>query len=142
VPDEGILQALQLAAIRGVEVRILLPMKADHTLVWLASFALLKELEHPGIHIHRYTGGFLHHKVLVVDDTVAAVGTKNFDNRSFRLNFEITLAAADAGFAAAVATMFEQDLAASQEIGPSAYAGLPLHLKIAAKASRLLAPVL
>lgn len=142
VPDEGILQALQLAAIRGVEVRILLPMKADHTLVWLASFTLLKELDHPNIHVHRYTGGFLHHKVLVVDDTVAAVGTKNFDNRSFRLNFEITLAVTDRRFATAVAIMFEHDLAASEEIGPRAYECLPLHQKIAAKASRLLAPVL
>ena len=56
------MQALQLAAIRGVEVRILLPMKPDQVLVWLASFAMLAELNHPNIHIHRFTGGFLHQK--------------------------------------------------------------------------------
>jgi len=142
VPDEGILQALQLAAIRGVDVRILLPMKPDQYLVWLASFALLKELDHPRIHVHRYTGGFLHHKALVVDDGFAAVGTKNFDNRSFRLNFEITLAVADQGFAAEVATMFERDFADSREVGPRAYDTLPFHFKVGAKAARLLAPVL
>lgn len=142
VPDEGILQSLQLAAIRGVEVRILLPMKPDQYLVWLASFTLLKELDHPRIHIHRYTGGFLHHKVLVVDDEVAAVGTKNFDNRSFRLNFEITLAVTDARFAAEVAAVFEQDLRESTEVGPRAYEDLAFPLKVGAKVSRLLAPVL
>jgi len=117
-------------------------MKPDQYLVWLASFALLKELDHPRIHVHRYTGGFLHHKALVVDDGFAAVGTKNFDNRSFRLNFEITLAVADQGFAAEVATMFERDFADSREVGPRAYDTLPFHFKVGAKAARLLAPVL
>jgi cardiolipin synthase len=142
VPDEGILQALQLAAIRGVEVRILLPMKPDQWLVWLASFTLLKELDHSQIHVHRYGAGFLHHKVLVVDDALAAVGTKNFDNRSFRLNFEITLAVTDLRFAAEVAGMFEQDLRDSTEVGPRAYDQLPFPLKVGAKAARLLAPIL
>jgi len=142
VPDEGIIQALQLAAIRGVDVRILLPMKPDQHLVWLASFALLKELDHPGIHVHRFTGGFLHHKALVVDEGFAAIGTKNFDNRSFRLNFEITLAVADVGFTAEVASMFARDFGESLEVGARAYDALPFHLKVGAKAARLLAPVL
>jgi cardiolipin synthase len=142
VPDEGVLQALQLAAIRGVDVRILLPMKPDQYLVWLASFALLKELDHPRIHVHRFTGGFLHHKALVVDEGFAAVGTKNFDNRSFRLNFEITLAVTDARFAAEVAAMFERDFAESREVGPRAYDALSFPQKVGAKAARLLAPIL
>jgi cardiolipin synthase len=70
------------------------------------------------------------------------VGTKNFDNRSFRLNFEITLAVADAAFAAEVATMFARDFGESQEVGPRGYDALPFHLKVGAKAARLLAPVL
>jgi cardiolipin synthase len=142
VPDEGILQSLQLAAIRGVEVRILLPMKPDQYLVWLASFTLLKELDHPRIHVHRYTGGFLHHKVLMVDDAVSAVGTKNFDNRSFRLNFEITLAVTATDFATEVAAMFKRDLQESTEVGPRAYDDLSFPLKVGAKAARLLAPIL
>jgi cardiolipin synthase len=77
-----------------------------------------------------------------VDEGFAAVGTKNFDNRSFRLNFEITLAVADGRFAAEVATMFERDFAQSQEVGPRAYDALPFHQKVGAKAARLLAPIL
>lgn len=142
VPDEGIMQALQLAAIRGVDVRILLPMKPDQRLVWLASFAILTELTHPNIHIHRYTGGFLHQKVLLVDDGFASVGTKNFDNRSFRLNFEITLAVADRRFASQVAEMLEGDFARSVEVGRDDYESRSLTFKVGAQAARLLAPIL
>lgn len=142
VPDEGIMQALQLAAIRGVEVRILLPMKPDQWLVWLASFAILTELTHPNIHIHRYTGGFLHQKVLLVDDGFASVGTKNFDNRSFRLNFEITLAVADRRFASQVAEMLERDFARSVVVGPDDYESRSPAFKAGAQAARLFAPIL
>jgi cardiolipin synthase A/B len=72
----------------------------------------------------------------------AAVGTKNFDNRSFRLNFEITLAVTDARFAAEVAAMFGKDLLESTEVGPRAYEDLAFPLKVGAKVARLLAPVL
>lgn len=142
VPDEGILTALQLAAIRGVEVRILVPKRADELLVWLASLALLTELTHPNIHIHRYTGGFLHQKCLVVDDHFAAVGSANFDNRSFRLNFEVTLAVEGREFAAQTAAMLERDLADSIEVGREDYDDRTLLIKAGARAARLLAPIL
>lgn len=142
VPDEGLIHALQLAAIRGVEVRILLPMKPDQWLVWLASFAILTELDHPNVHIHRFTGGFLHQKALLVDDDFAAVGTANFDNRSLRLNFELTLAVADRKFATEVAAMFEMDFASSQKVNAREYNHRPLFFKAGARAARLLAPIL
>jgi cardiolipin synthase len=142
VPDEGILQALQLAAIRGVEVRILLPMRADEVLVWFASFAMLTELTHPNIHIHRFTGGFLHQKVLLVDEDFAAIGTANFDNRSFRLNFEVTLAVSDFRFASEMAAMLERDFATSEEVGRDDYESRPFYFKAVAQAARLLAPIL
>lgn len=142
VPDEGIIAALLLAATRGVEVRILLPKRADELLVWLASLALLREMNHPNIHIHRYTGGFLHQKALIVDDDFAAIGSANFDNRSFRLNFEITLAVTGQEFPAEVAAMLEQDLADSIEVGREDYDLRPLPIKVGAKAARLLAPIL
>ncbi len=142
VPDEGMINALLLAATRGVEVRILVPKRADELLVWLASLALLKEMIHPNIHIHRYTGGFLHQKTLVVDDNFAAVGSANFDNRSFRLNFEVTLAVAGRDFAARVASMLERDFSESVEVGADDFDRRPLHLKVGAKAARLLAPIL
>jgi cardiolipin synthase A/B len=142
VPDESVIQALQLAAVRGVEVRILIPQEPDKRLVWLASFQMLLELDHPNIHIHRFTGGFLHHKALVVDQDFAAVGTANFDNRSFRLNFELTLAVADRTFAGEVAAMFEQDFAESRECSAQGYSELSRIDKIGVRITRLLAPIL
>ena len=142
VPDEGILQALQLAAIRGVEVRLLLPKRPDEPLVWLASLAMMTELTHPNVHVHRYNGGFLHQKVLLVDEDFAAVGTANFDNRSFRLNFEITLAVSNLDFTTQVAAMLEKDFAESLEVGSNDYATKPFYIKAGAQAARLLAPIL
>jgi cardiolipin synthase len=142
VPDESVIQALQLAAVRGVEVRILIPQEPDKRLVWLASFQMLLELNHPNIHIHRFTGGFLHHKALVVDGDFAAVGTANFDNRSFRLNFELTLAVADRAFAGEVAAMFERDFAESRECSAQGYFELSWIDKIGVRITRLLAPIL
>jgi cardiolipin synthase len=142
VPDESMIQALQLAAIRGVEVRILIPEKPDKRFVWLASFQMLLELEHPNIHIHRFTGGFLHHKALVVDDDFAAVGTANFDNRSFRLNFEVTLAVTDRTFAGEVGAMFERDFTESVECSSKGYHELSWMDKTGVRIARLLAPIL
>lgn len=142
VPDEGILSALELAAHRGVEIRILVPQRADELLVWLASLALLTELTHPNIHLHRYTGGFLHQKTLLVDDDFAAIGSANFDNRSFRLNFEVTLAVAGGDFPDRVAAMLEHDFANSIEVGRPDYDSQPFPVKVGARAARLLAPIL
>jgi cardiolipin synthase len=117
-------------------------MKPDHMFVWLASFAILTELVHPNIHIHRFTGGFLHQKALLVDDAFAAVGTANFDNRSFRLNFEITLAVSGRQFASDVARMFESDFAESVPVGRDDYESRPLYFKAGAQTARPLAPIL
>ena len=87
--------ALQLAGLRGVDVRILIPDKPDHLLIYLAAFSYFEEASRTGVKFYRYTDGFLHQKALLLDDLVAAVGTANFDNRSFRLNFEITAIFAD-----------------------------------------------
>ena len=142
VPDEGILSALELAAHRGVEIRILVPQRADELLVWLASLALLTELSHPNIHLHRYTGGFLHQKTLLVDDNFAAIGSANFDNRSFRLNFEVTLAVEGREFPAKVAAMLKRDFEESIEVGRPDYDSQSFLVKVGARVARLLAPIL
>ncbi|MCX6972077.1 MAG: phospholipase D-like domain-containing protein [Verrucomicrobia bacterium] len=129
-----------LAAIAGDN--FLFGSQLDQLLVWLASFAILTELTHPNIHIHRYAAGFLHQKCLLVDDSLAGVGTKNFDNRSFRLNFEITLAVSDPAFVASVAEMLKNDFSHSEETGRDDYETRPLWFKAGARAARLVAPIL
>jgi cardiolipin synthase len=111
VPDETVYDALQLAALRGVDVRIMLPARPDHLLVYLSSFSYLASGEAVGVKFYRYRAGFLHQKVFLVDDDLGAVGTANLDNRSMRLNFEITILVAEKAFAADVARMLEADFA-------------------------------
>lgn len=142
VPDEAVMAALQLAGLRGVDVRILIPDEPDHLLVYLAAFSYFTEAGKTGVKIYRYTGGFLHEKAMLVDDRAAAVGTANFDNRSFRLNFEITALVTDEDFAAEVEQMFLDDFAASREMQASDYADRSLWFKLAVRLARLTAPLL
>ncbi len=68
MPDESLMNALHLAALRGVDVRIIIPDKADHTLVWLAAYSYFEEASETGIRFFRYMDGFLHQKVVLIDD--------------------------------------------------------------------------
>jgi cardiolipin synthase len=142
VPDEQFVTQLQLAALRGVDVRILLPSRPDQKLVQLASYAYLKPLGDTGVHFFRYMRGFLHQKVVLVDDDLASVGTVNFDNRSFRLNFEISVLVQSRSFAAQVAAMLEDDFTHCKRIGTDLLERRGLAFSFLVRAARLLAPVL
>jgi cardiolipin synthase A/B len=142
VPDREISSALQLAVLRGVDTRIMLPKKPDHKMVYLASFSYLPELETLGVKFYRYTEGFLHQKVILVDDTMASVGTANCDNRSFRLNFEITLAVADPAFVAQVEAMLLADFRRCDLATADDYEDRSMPFKIGVMLSRLLSPIL
>ena len=141
VPDEGVLTALQAAAIRGVDVRILIPERADHLLVWLSAFSYFEESIPYGVRIFRYQRGFLHQKVMLVDHRLAAVGSANLDNRSFRLNFEITGFSPDPGFVDEVARMLEADFEVSVEARVEDFSAKPFLFRAACRVARLMAPV-
>ena len=130
-----------MAALRGVDVRILLPAKPDHYSPYLSSFAFIDESEPAGVKFYRYEAGFLHQKVMLVDDDFAAVGTANLDNRSFQLNFEITIAIADKEFADQVETMLRVDFDRSCRVTPGQLAHRPFWFRLAVRLARLLAPV-
>ncbi len=142
VPDDAVVQALQLAGLRGVDVRILIPQKADSKLVTLAAYSFFNEISAAGVSFYRYQDGFLHEKVMLIDDDVATVGTANFDNRSFRLNFEITAVVIDPEFATAVETMFENDFAKSRLMAPDEYDSKSYWFKLTVRTARLTAPIL
>jgi len=142
VPDREIVSALQLAVLRGVDVRIMLPRKPDHKMVYLASFSYLSDLDTLGVKFYRYGDGFLHQKVILVDDSMASVGTANCDNRSFRLNFEITLAVADPAFVAAVEAMLLTDFASCVRVTADDYEDRSFLFKTGVMLSRLLSPIL
>ncbi len=141
VPDEGVLTALQAAAIRGVDVRILIPERADHLLVWLSAFSYYESSIPYGINLLRYHNGFLHQKVMLVDERLAAVGTANLDNRSFRLNFEITAFSTDRKFVGEVTAMLEKDFTHATAAKVEDITGKPFLFRAACRAARLFAPV-
>ena len=142
VPDDGIMKALELAALRGVDVRIITTGTPDSWPVYLAAFSYIEKLRDTGIKFYAYKPGFLHEKVMLVDDEFSTVGTPNFDNRSFRLNFEVTALIADKNFASEMQAMFEQDFAHSEIINPEEFDQQPFWWRLAVNLSRLAAPVL
>jgi cardiolipin synthase len=142
VPDEAVMKALELAALRGVDVRIITTGKGDSLPVFLAAFHYIDQLRGLGIRFYAFKPGFLHEKVMLIDDDVATVGTANFDNRSFRLNFEVTALVADREFAREMEQMFEQDFANSEPIDPDTLQSKPFWWRLGVNFSRLAAPVL
>jgi cardiolipin synthase len=142
VPDEAVMKALQLAALRGVDVRVITTGKGDSLPVYLAAFHYIEKLRGLGIKFYAYKPGFLHEKVMLVDDTLSTVGTPNFDNRSFRLNFEVTSVIVDRQFASEMEAMFETDFAHAEPIDPDSLSDRPLWWRIGVQLSRLAAPVL
>ncbi len=141
VPDEMVVSALQLAAMRGVDVRIMLPERPDHLLVYLSAFSYYSEMHVAGVRIFRYQPGFLHQKVMLVDDDLAVVGTANLDNRSFRLNFETSIIVYDRDFTGKVTDMLVSDFSRSIEVDTKAFDKKPLWFRFVVSVSRLLAPV-
>ena len=142
VPDGRVLGALQLAAFRGVDVRVLMPRKSDSMLFTLVPYAYLPDLERAGVKVFLYEKCFMHQKVLLVDDDYGAVGTANFDNRSFRLNFEVTCLVSDAGFCREVEAMLLADFAHSTQLTQAELGGRSFPFRLRTQLTRLLAPVL
>ena len=141
VPDEQFVSALQLAALRGVDVRILIPENNDDPLVDLTSYSYLQEGERVGLKFYRYEPGFMHQKVMLIDSDVATVGTANFDNRSMRLNFEVTMMVVDAEFAGEVQAMLEDDLTRARQVSAKEYTDASAPFRFFVRTARLLAPV-
>ena len=141
VPEHAVMVALQLAGLRGVDVRILIPDKPDHLLVFLAAYSYFDEAGLTGAKFYRYQDGFLHQKAMLIDDAVATVGTANFDNRSFRLNFEITAAIAEPKFVAEVEEMFERDFKHSRQMRQGEYDEKPWYFRLGVRLARLTSPI-
>ena len=142
VPDEQIIGALELARLRGVEVRVLLPGKAEHLSVHLAGYGYYPVAERIGMEIYRYQPGFLHQKVMLVDNDLVSVGTANLDNRSFRLNFELSIVVWDRDFAREIERMLDDDFAQSRRVAAGELDDRSFWFRFGVSLSRLLGPIL
>jgi len=142
IPDEAVFAALRLAALRGVDVRVLIPARPDHRVVYAASSLFAFEAVRAGVRLFRYQPGFLHQKVVLVDDEVSAIGSANLDNRSFRLNFEITLLTVDRGFADQVERMLNEDFEQAREITVEDSRDTHRLQQLGMRIARLISPIL
>ncbi|MBE0603872.1 MAG: cardiolipin synthase [Deltaproteobacteria bacterium] len=142
VPDEGIMAALRNAALRNVDVRLIVPASSDLRLVSYAGRSYFNELLSVGIRIFLYRPTNLHSKVLIIDDDVAGVGSPNVDIRSFFLNFELGLFLYDYHRVEELADIFREDLSWSDEVDPEAFARRSRTQRLLEDSCRILSPVL
>lgn len=142
VPGDALVGALRAAALRGVEVTLILPEKNDSRLVQFASASYFDDLLEAGVVIQRFHGGLLHTKSMVVDEALVIFGTANLDRRSFLLNFEISLLIYDAAFAADLLQLHRSYLVRSRALAATEWAGRPVWQRIAENAAALAAPLL
>lgn len=142
VPDTAVMEALHLAALRGVDVRVILPDKWDFFYMYLAAWAYLPTVEDVGIQVYRYGAAYTHQKVMLIDDEISWVGSSNVDNRSMALNFEGNAVMVNRAFAAEVERMLLRDLGNSRRVGPDEYNHKSLLFKLGVNLVRLFSPML
>ena len=142
VPDKAMSVALQTAALRGVEVDLIVPARSNHRVTFHAGRSFYDELLAAGVRIHEYERGMLHTKAMVVDARVGTVGTFNLDSRSFRLNFELVAVLYDAPTVARLAALLAEDLEASRRVELEAWRQRSLGTRIKEGFARLMSPLL
>ncbi len=142
IPSSDIIRALRIAALSGVEVRIIVPAANNHVYAGLAGRALYDELMSAGVKIYERNPPFMHAKALIIDDEVAMVGTANLDVRSLRLNYETNLAVYDETFINKLKRIMLEDLAESTEMNLNAWRNRPAIHKVAENVCHLFTPIL
>lgn len=142
LPSEVLQTALQTAALAGIDVRLMLPERSDTRPIDLASHSYLDAMLTAGVKVFFYTPGFLHSKLMIVDDSLTVIGSANMDFRSFEYNFEICAFVYDAGFNARMADLFDRDAASSREITPAAWFNRPRLRRWGESFMRILSPLL
>ncbi len=142
IPDESLMDALRIAALSGVKIKIMIPNKPDHIFVYWATLSSIGELLNEGAEVYLYQNGFLHAKTIVVDGKLSSVGTANIDVRSFRLNFEVNAFLYDADIAQELVAAFKEDILVSTQMTKSLYEKRSLGIKFKESVSRLISPIL
>lgn len=142
IPPDSMTEALKAAAIRGVDVRLMVPAKSDVKLVQLASKSFFKDMMQSGIKVFMYEGGFLHSKMMIFDHSLTLVGSVNFDFRSFEHNFEVESFIYDSEVAEKAIAIFIEDQRRSQIISFRNWNKRSIKMRFLESLMRLFAPLL
>lgn len=142
IPDDSLLDAVRIAALSGVDVRVMIPNKPDHPFVYWATYSNVGDLLFAGAKVYIYQNGFLHAKTIVADGLISSVGTANIDVRSFRLNFEVNAFLYDPGLGETLTERFLEDSVLSTELTYKMYQDRSLWIRFKEAVARLLSPIL
>jgi len=142
IPNDQVLTALQIAAKIGIDVKLIVPKTSDSWIAQYATNSFLEPLLEAGVKVYRYHKGFVHAKTMVVDDIFSTIGTCNFDNRSFNINFEINALMYDVEQSKLLKAQFIKDLEDSEIIDFENWKQRPKVGKLIESFSRLWAPML
>lgn len=142
IPDQSFSEALKMAILSGIEVKIMIPSFPDHPFVYWGTYTNAGSFAELGAKVYVYKKGFLHQKVLIVDDEVLSVGTTNVDNRSFALNFEINAFIYSIEEAVKHRKIFEQDIEDSELLTPEIYNERGKMIRFKEAIANLIAPIL
>lgn len=142
LPTEGLLNALQTAALAHVDVRIMIPEASDSKMLTYASASYIKECLRSNIKVYMYKAGMLHAKMLIVDDEMVSIGSTNFDFRSFEYNFEANIFCYSKEFNARMLEVFKNDLKDCERVNAYQWNKRSLWRKACESFLRLLSPVL
>lgn len=142
IPDLTLIREFELALLRGVDVRLLIPDVSDYPWIhWVSEF-YAEQLLAKGMKIYLYQKGFLHQKIVLVDEACTAIGTSNFDNRTVFLNFETTVLIHDFEFNRRVQLMLERDFESSRPMVPATGPIRKRLIRLRAASVRLFEPLL
>ena len=141
VPDDLLLDTLKSAVLSGIDVKIMIPNKADHPFIYWINQYYVGELLRLGANIYRYENGFIHSKTILVDEEVVSVGTCNFDYRSFYLNFEINLNIYNKEVVNSFKTQYYKDIVISKKLTFNDFKRRSIFTKVKESVCRLLSPI-
>ena len=142
LPSDVLNSALQVAALAGIDVRLMLPARSDSKVVDLASHSYLDDMMKAGVKILFYKPGFLHSKLLIIDDSLTVIGSANMDFRSFEHNFEVNAFVYDREFTARMAGVFEDDASRCHALTPGEWFNRPRPRRWAESLMRVFSPLL
>ncbi|MGG8498089.1 cardiolipin synthase [Tenacibaculum sp. TC6] len=142
VPDSSFINAIKIARLSDVTIKILVPYISDSKLVNATSNSYYKELLEIGVEIYRYKKGFIHAKTMVFDGLVSTVGTANLDHRSFDLNFEVNAFIYNSTFSETLSSTFFTDLKDAEQIDLQTWNNRPYYIQFFERVIRLLAPLM
>lgn len=142
IPDEDIFSAIKVAALSGIDVRLLVPNRPDKRIVFHASRSYFPELLEAGVKVYEYERGFMHSKIVIVDDELASIGTSNMDMRSFHLNFEVNAFLFRTKSTQKLVEEYLNDLKFSKQLDFQTFGQRHIGFRLLESTARLLSPLL